>query len=201
MLKSFIDTLINNASTYLEENIESTINLKEDKSECRFIKKIFSVMLNVNKKLPPMAYSEAVFNLNLLHPCLSAIATFLQNTSKLEPYFTPGEEPLQAMTEQLITIGANADNRKIYKADGVIRLHELFDLEILLLETSDCFQNKDERKISFDNVKGMFALLAMIKTVADRFSYASAESFQKIKLYFIQASGKETQVKQEKWKN
>jgi hypothetical protein len=40
---------------------------------------------------------------------------------------------------------------------------------VLLLETAGSFQNKDERKISFDNIKGMFALLGMMKTVADRY--------------------------------
>lgn len=119
-----------------------------------------------------------------------ATATFLQNASNFEPYFIPGEEPLRAMTEQLTIIESKVDNRKTYHADGVIRLRELFDLEILLLETSGCFQNKDERKISFDNIKGMFALLAMMKTVADRFSYAPVGLFQRLKLYFIQASGK-----------
>jgi hypothetical protein len=63
------------------------------------------------------------------------------------------------------------------------------------LETAGSFQNKDERKISFDNIKGMFALLGMMKTVADQYSYASIESFQKLKLYYIQASGKYTCVK------
>ncbi|KAG2233217.1 hypothetical protein BDF21DRAFT_455975 [Thamnidium elegans] len=83
-LKSFIDALINKTSIDLEENREDTINLKKYKSECRFIKKIFSVMLTVNKKLPSMTYFEAVFNLSLLYPCISATVTFLQNASKLE---------------------------------------------------------------------------------------------------------------------
>jgi hypothetical protein len=36
-----------------------------------------------------------------------------------------------------------------------------------------------------------------LKTVADRYSYASVESFQKLKLYYIQTSDKYTCVK--KW--
>ncbi|KAI8331631.1 hypothetical protein BD560DRAFT_341427, partial [Blakeslea trispora] len=52
---------------------------------------------------------------------------------------------------------------------------ELYDLEILLLETSGCFQNKQKAKISFDNTNRMLALLVMIKTVADRFSYTSVK--------------------------
>ncbi|KAI9361741.1 hypothetical protein BD770DRAFT_382595 [Pilaira anomala] len=36
----------------------------------------------------------------------------------------------------------------------------------------------------------MFALLAMLKTVADRYTHASVREFRKLKLYFIQPSGK-----------
>lgn len=148
-----------------------------------------------------MTYSEAVFNHSLAHPCLPATATFLQEATPLGPYFTPGEEPLQAMIEQLTIMDSKVDKRKTYNADGVIRLHELYDLEILLLETAGSFQSKDERKISFDNIKGMFALFAMMKTVADRFDYASVELFKKLKLYFVQASGKQMHsVKEEKRK-
>jgi hypothetical protein len=45
----------------------------------------------------------------------------------------------------------------------------------------------------------MLALLAMMKTVADKFDYASVELFKKLKLYFVQASGKQMHsVKEEK---
>lgn len=151
----------------------------------------------MHKKQPPMTHSESVFNYTLLYPCLSATSSFLNDAATFEPYFTPGEEPLQAMAEQLTIINAKVDNRKQYKADGIIRLSKLNDLEVLLLETAGSFQSKDERKISFDNIKGMFALLAMVKSIADYFSHASVDTFAKLKLYYVQASGKEIHVKQE----
>jgi hypothetical protein len=83
------------------------------------------------------------------------------------------------------------NHRKAYNADGVVRFTSMFDLEVLLLETSGAFENKDERKISFDNIKGMYALLVMATTVADNFPFASVEWFEQLKLYYIQASGKE----------
>lgn len=145
-----------------------------------------------------MTHSESVFNYTLLYLCLSATSSFLNNAAAFEPYFTPGEEPLQAMAEQLTIINAKLDNHKQYKADGIIRLSKLNDLEVLLLETAGSFQSKDERKIiSFDNIKGMFALLAMVKSIADYFSHASVETFAKLKPYYVQASGKEMHVKQE----
>jgi hypothetical protein len=125
-----------------------------------------------------------------MHPCFQATATFLKNRSLFNPFFIPGEEPLNAMNDQLKIINAKIDKRKVYLADGVIRLNDLYDLEVLLLETSSSFQNKDERKISFDNVKGMFALLAMMNSAAEKFNNASVELFKKLKLYLVQASGK-----------
>lgn len=101
------------------------------------------------------------------------------------------------MAEQLAIINAKVDNRKQYKADGIIRLSTLNDLEALLLESAGSFQSQDERKILFDNIKGMYALLAMVKSIADYFSHASVETFAKLKLYYVQASVKEIHVKQE----
>ncbi|KAG1495164.1 hypothetical protein G6F47_009136 [Rhizopus delemar] len=82
------------------------------------------------------------------------------------------------------------DKRKIYKADGIIRLAELGDLEVLVLETAGAFGNDDHAKESFDNSKGMFALLAMLETVAGHYKFAPIEEFRKLKLYFVQPSNK-----------
>lgn len=94
------------------------------------------------------------------------------------------------MNDQLRSMGQKIDRRKVYRADGIIRLNDLDGLEILILETAGPYGSKDERKIAFDNVKGMFGLLAMMKTMADKFCYASVELFQKLKLYLVQVSGK-----------
>ncbi|EIE90190.1 hypothetical protein RO3G_14901 [Rhizopus delemar RA 99-880] len=83
------------------------------------------------------------------------------------------------------------DKRKIYKADGIIRLAELGDLEVLVLETAGAFGNDDHAKESFDNSKGMFALLAMLETVADHYKFAPIEEFRKLKLYFVQPSSRQ----------
>lgn len=63
------------------------------------------------------------------------------------------------------------------------------DLEVLLLETAGAFGREDCAKTAFDNSKGVFALLAMLKTIADQYKYASVETFSKLKLYFVQPSG------------
>ncbi|KAI8046957.1 hypothetical protein BDF21DRAFT_428157 [Thamnidium elegans] len=118
---------------------------------------------------------------------MEAIIPLLDNSYS---YYIPSEEELQAMTKQLSCISRKVDHRKIYKADGVIRLHFWYNLEILLLETAGSLAKTDDRKASFDNAKGMFALLAMLNTVADKYHQAICFTFQKIKIYFLQAADK-----------
>ncbi|EPB91546.1 hypothetical protein HMPREF1544_01677 [Mucor circinelloides 1006PhL] len=86
-------------------------------------------------------------------------------------------------------MGEKLDKRKIYKADGIIRLEKYKDLEILILETAGPFGHEDNAKTTFDNSKGMFALLSMLKTIADQYKHASVEKLSKLKLYFVQPSG------------
>jgi hypothetical protein len=136
------------------------------------------IRLQVYQKMPSMTHSESVFNNSLVYPCMKATVFLLRN-SLMAPHFFPGEEQLMAMTTQLTKMGTKVDHRKKYNADGVVRLIGLFDLEVLVIETSGCFKNQNERKIAFDNSKGMFTLLSMLKTVAGQFDYASVEQFKK----------------------
>lgn len=45
-------------------------------------------------------------------------------------------------------------------------------------------------KMNFDHHKGMFAVLSMLKTIADELKYASLDVFQKVKIFFVHAAGK-----------
>ncbi|CEP13036.1 hypothetical protein [Parasitella parasitica] len=175
------------ASTELEDTIENTGSLAEHKAECRFVKRIFLVVANVVNKSPSMTHLEATFNYKMLHPCLEAIINLLCHQSHLGPYYVPGEEPLEAMINQLVLAGSKVDRRKVYNADGIIRPSNFYDIKVLLLERAGHFQNKDTRKICFDNSKGVFALLAMLKSTADHFNRATPETFRDLKLYFVQA--------------
>lgn len=105
-----------------------------------------------------MSHSEATFNNSILFPCLLATIYLLRKKTVLGPVFVPGEEPLQAMSRVL----DKKDGRKTYHADAIFRLENLSGLEVLLLETAESFNVANERKIAFDNTKGMFALLALM---------------------------------------
>lgn len=119
----------------------------------------------------------------MIFPCFEAMLTMMKKNEHA-PYFIPGEYELAAMTTQLKKMGFKTDKRKNYKADGIIRSAELGDIKVLDLEAAGAWGHDDHAKTSFDNSKGMFALLAMLKTVADYYKYARVEGFRKLKLYF-----------------
>ncbi|KAI8977658.1 hypothetical protein BDF20DRAFT_821809, partial [Mycotypha africana] len=131
-------------------------------------------------------HSEATFNYEVLHPCLEVIVNLLSPSTQFESYYVRGKEPLSAIIEQLELKGSKVDRRKVHNADGIIRLRGFYDIEVLLLETSGHFRNKDTRKICFDNNKGMFALLAMLKSTADHFNRAIPETLRNLKAFLYE---------------
>lgn len=44
-------------------------------------------------------------------------------------------------------------------------------------------------KLRFDHHKGMFGVVAMLKAIADHYPYASIESFENVKVLFLNATG------------
>ncbi|KAI8363934.1 hypothetical protein BD560DRAFT_473605 [Blakeslea trispora] len=91
---------------------------------------------------------------------------------------------------QLKQKGQFKDGRFCYNADGVIRLQDFHDIEVCVVEVSGVFKNTDITKINFDHHKGMFAVLSMLKTIADELKYASLDVFQTVKIFFVHAVGK-----------
>ncbi|CAO3703054.1 unnamed protein product [Rhizopus stolonifer] len=188
--KNYIGDIV--AATNIDEfekKIETLMLVKDKKETYRCINDICKIMAKAYIKRPSISRSENVYNINMIFPCFEAMLAMTKKNEHV-PYFIPGEIELAAMTVQLRKMGFKEDKRKIYKADGVICLAELGNLEILVLETAGAFGHDDHTKTTFDNSKGMFALLAMLKTVADHYKYASVEEFRKLKLYFVQPSGK-----------
>jgi hypothetical protein len=114
---------------------------------------------------------------------LEAVISYMKD-SVLEPYFVPGEEDLLAMTTQLKNV-KNFNKQNIYKADGVVRLNKLDDMEILVLETASPFGVDERSKIAFANSKGMFALLSMLKTIADKYTFASVDELLGVTVVYI----------------
>ncbi|CAO3614865.1 unnamed protein product [Mucor hiemalis] len=160
-------------------------------------KKVKTLVEKIQKKKPSLSYSESVYNDLFVFRFMNIL---LEQFEKHEafPFFLPGEEELIAMSKQLQSFNLKLGDRKIYKADGIVR--DRNDLELMLLETTGSLGEEDPIKASLDNSKGMFALLSMLKTVADRYTFASCESFKKVKLLYLQASGCHIRLWQMKYK-
>lgn len=106
--------------------------------------------------------------------------------------FESGQPRLESMTQQLKANSIFIDDRNCYKADRLVKLFGLTKLEVLLLETSGHFDNKDKVKLSFDHHKGVFDMLAMLKSIADEYHFASTEKFDKVKVFFLNVAGNNT---------
>lgn len=132
--------------------------------------------------------NEGAFNQAFVWPYLDLIGKNVK-IHNCKGYFVQGQPCLESMSRQLKATGIIVDEKSQYKTDGLIKLFGLKNLELLLLETSGHFSNTDKVKIKLDNHKGMFGILAMLKCIADYYSFASVESFSQIKVFFLQAAG------------
>lgn len=148
--------------------------------------------LALYKRKVKLTHSEAVFNDFLVEPFLKVVSYSIseEKYAWLDVGFFPGEEHLLSMTRQLKQKGQFKDGRFCYNADGVIRLQDFHDIEVCVAEVSGVFKNTDMTKVNFDHHKGMFAVLSMLKTVADELKYASLDIFQTVKIFFVHAAGK-----------
>lgn len=133
--------------------------------------------LVIQQKKPSITYSEAAYNDCFVLGLVNVLLDEFDN-HEMSPFFLPGEEELITKTTQIKTLKTKVDHRKVYKADGIV--HDKNDLELLFLETAGAFKKNDVRKAVFDNGKGMFALLVMLKTLADNYAFASCESFKNL---------------------
>ncbi|ORZ19905.1 hypothetical protein BCR42DRAFT_371771 [Absidia repens] len=155
-----------------------------------FLEDLFAAVYSMYKPRHDLTDGEAIFN----HTGTLSVfdgsffdAVAAANVSGCG--FLPGETTLNSMTQQLENVGRHKDDRYQYKADGVFRLLDKKKLEILLLETSSGFGCRDKVKISFDHHKGAFGAVAMLKSTADQYPYASVSRFRKIKVFFVHAAG------------
>lgn len=69
-----------------------------------------------------------------------------------------------------------------FKADGIVRYN---GLEIMLVEACGVYGNVAMSKIQFDRHKGLYACLAMLKTIAVKYKYASLPTFQNLRILFL----------------
>ncbi|KAI8143394.1 hypothetical protein BJV82DRAFT_514846 [Fennellomyces sp. T-0311] len=130
------------------------------------------------------SHSESGYNSLLPHPTLRAVVAAISNQ---QFQFVPGEEQLVAMSVQLKRRLPMFSEREAYNADGVVRLtiDKGFTTELLVLETSRAYNKAEKTKSAYDHHKAMFALLAMVKALADKYPMAYFENIAAIKVFFL----------------
>ncbi|CEP15427.1 hypothetical protein [Parasitella parasitica] len=69
-----------------------------------------------------------------------------------------------------------------FKADGIVRYK---DLEIMLVEVCGVYGNVAMSKTQFDRHKGLYACLAMLRTIAVKYKSASLATFQNLQILFL----------------
>lgn len=161
----------------------------EDEDTFLFVENIFLAIYNFHTTYKDIHDGETEFNGLFLFPFLKAVAAAVATEfGGAKTDFCDGEVCLEAMSTQLKALNMLIDGRNKYNADGLIRMYGYKNLEILLLETSSYFGCSDQSKSKFDHHKGLFGSLAMIKTIADEYQYASITTFKKVKVIFVHAS-------------
>ncbi|KAG0938477.1 hypothetical protein G6F57_006685 [Rhizopus arrhizus] len=130
---------------------------------------------------------EDAFNQLFTWPYLHLIGKSI-NSHDCKGYFVQGQPFLESMSHQLKATGVSVNEKSQYKTDGMIKLFGLKNLELLSLETSGHFSNSDNVKIKLDHHKGIYGILAMLKCIADKYSFASVEKFSRVKVFFLHAA-------------
>ncbi|KAG1165664.1 hypothetical protein G6F36_013251 [Rhizopus arrhizus] len=169
------------------------MNEDEESSNISSLEFLQKLLLEVNKAYTchiDYNSTEDAFNQLFVWPYLDVVSKSF-TIEGINSDFVQGQPCLESMIRQLKAVNLYVDDKNQYKADGLIKLFGLNDLELLLLETSGCFNNKDKKKLQFDHYKGVYGTLAMLKCIVDDYPYASLESFAKVKVFFVQAAGDE----------
>ncbi|KAL9556500.1 hypothetical protein PS6_002330 [Mucor atramentarius] len=157
-------------------------------SSMQFVQEITISIYNFAYKQNLAVSLEQSYRDVLIFPLLKACVNIISNDSLL---FIPGEVPLESMTAQLANSKKILAPNEKYYADGVI---SYLKNEICIYEASGPFGANEKSKQNFDFHKALFGLLSCIATIAQSYSYATLETFSKLKLYFVQTKGSSIQL-------
>ncbi|KAI9477728.1 MAG: hypothetical protein EXX96DRAFT_650172 [Benjaminiella poitrasii] len=161
--KSYIDNIMNQNDLKKYRKAIRKVPEAEDEDTFLFVENIFQAIYNFHNTYIDIHDDETEFNCLFLFPFLKAVAAEC-GTAKTD--FCHDEVCLEAMSTQLKALNMMIDGRNKYNADGLIRI--------------------DQSKSKFDHHKSLFGLLAMMKTIADEYQYAS--HLKKLKTIFAYAS-------------
>ncbi|ORZ07336.1 hypothetical protein BCR42DRAFT_152556 [Absidia repens] len=81
-----------------------------------------------------------------------------------------------------------------YLADGTVYIQDS-NLEILLLEASGAYGNRDITRNAYDHVKGAFGLYTMIKAILLKYPCADPTLLNKTSVLFLHASSRDNNIR------
>ncbi|GAN01917.1 hypothetical protein MAM1_0013d01354 [Mucor ambiguus] len=162
--EKYIDMFIDaNNMNEMKQSLELMKHHISDAFLYEICKAIYSIY---NPTTVDIKHSEAVFNHFVLAPTLKAICKTLYCEHQTTWY--PGEEKLDALLTQLKKLDPTVDRRHGYNADSIKEF-------------------KSGGVGIRNHYKGMFALLSMLKAVADKYEHVTIETMLKQKVFFLQA--------------
>ncbi|CAO0801821.1 unnamed protein product [Mucor circinelloides] len=112
----------------------------QDENEClEFLEEFLNQVYKMYKSPVDYDANEDAFNQLYTWPYLDLIGNSI-NTEECKGYFIQGQPILQSMDQQLKATGVSVDDKSQYKTDGLVKLFNLKNLELLLLETLGALQ-------------------------------------------------------------
>jgi hypothetical protein len=120
-------------------------------------------------------------------PLLTSITALLGNSYKYEHR----EAFLTSMTTLLLQTDLKKKKNEGYKTDGIISYK---NDDSSLLKVCGFFGNSMKSKIQYDRHKGLYGLLGMLKTIANKYNYSSLVTFEKLQIIFTHTKGSSVQT-------
>jgi hypothetical protein len=106
--------------------------------------------------------------------------------------FNIGEYKLESIKNEIVRRNDESLNSSYYNVDGCHTVViEVKTVKLSLLEVTGAFGLSDISRATKDHVKGSFGALALIQEIGHLFEFGSLETFENVRVYFIQALGKE----------
>ncbi|CEG69431.1 hypothetical protein RMATCC62417_05508 [Rhizopus microsporus] len=156
----------------------------DDERQIIYIQKVSEAIWRVFKKLPYIGSGELAYRSVFAHPYIEAIISCINNP---DLGYCTGEKSVKAMNTQMDRLKLRISHYESYKADGIIYFKEI---EIFLMENSGSYGNCTKHKASGDHHKAVYGVLGMLKTIADTYRYATFDTFQRLKVFFLQTREK-----------
>lgn len=96
------------------------------------------------------------------------------------------EASLISMTNLMLQQKIIKKRSEGYLADGIVTF---LSNEMMIIEACGAFGTTSMSKVQFDRHKGAYGLLGMLKTIADKFQFASLPTFEKLEVCFLHTKG------------